>query len=167
MEDKLPNGRPTKYLPEMDKIAEDLLADGKMQGFVALKLGIDENTYYTWKRENKTFCEAIKRGLRTFEAEWIKKGEEGLTRPQNFSAPMYIWLSKNRLGWGDKATDRNQPLSGEISVDGINQMLKDGEITSEQAGLINAILTGQATQKEKELTAEIAERVKALEEIEK
>ena len=55
-------GRPTKYTPDMDKKAEDYLAQGFSKFAVCGLLDITEDTLYQWIKKNERFSEAIKRG---------------------------------------------------------------------------------------------------------
>jgi hypothetical protein len=55
-------GRPTKYEPKMNKLAEKLCILGATDKEMADALGIDEATLNRWKLKYPAFCASIKRG---------------------------------------------------------------------------------------------------------
>lgn len=55
-------GRPTKYDPKANKLAEKLCILGATDKEIADALGIDEATLNRWKIKHPAFCESIKKG---------------------------------------------------------------------------------------------------------
>lgn len=58
----MPGGRPSKYLPKLNKQAESLCRLGATDKEIAEFFGIAESTFYEWKEAYPKFAEAIKRG---------------------------------------------------------------------------------------------------------
>jgi hypothetical protein len=100
-------GRPTKYKPEMCKTVVELMSEGASQYEVLATLGISEDTFYRWKKENEEFSESIKRGSQLSQAWWEKKGRISLDDRQ-FNSTLWYMNMKNRFKWADKQEVKNE-----------------------------------------------------------
>lgn len=100
-------GRPTKYKPEMCETVIELMKEGASQYEVLATLGISEDTFYRWKKENEEFSESIKRGSQLSQAWWEKKGRISLDDRQ-FNSTLWYMNMKNRFKWADKQEVKNE-----------------------------------------------------------
>ena len=105
-------GRPTKYKPEMCETVIELMKEGASQYEVLATLGISEDTFYRWKKENEEFSESIKRGSQLSQAWWEKKGRISLDDRQ-FNSTLWYMNMKNRFKWADKQEVKND---GNITI---------------------------------------------------
>ena len=105
-------GRPTKYKPEMCETVIELMTEGASQFEVLAELGICEDTFYRWKKENKEFSESIKRGVQLSQAWWERKGRISLDDRQ-FNSSLWYMNMKNRFKWADKQEVKND---GNITI---------------------------------------------------
>ena len=105
-------GRPTKYKPEMCETVIELMKEGASQYEVLATLGISEDTFYRWKKENEEFSESIKRGSQLSQAWWEKKGRISLDDRQ-FNSTLWYMNMKNRFKWADKQEVKNE---GNITI---------------------------------------------------
>jgi len=100
-------GRPTKYKPEMCETVIELMKEGASQYEVLATLGISEDTFYRWKKENEEFSESIKRGSQLSQAWWERKGRISLDDRQ-FNSTLWYMNMKNRFKWADKQEVKNE-----------------------------------------------------------
>ena len=105
-------GRPTKYKPEMCETVIELMKEGASQYEVLATLGISEDTFYRWKKENEEFSESIKRGSQLSQAWWEKEGRISLDDRQ-FNSTLWYMNMKNRFKWADKQEVKNE---GNITI---------------------------------------------------
>jgi hypothetical protein len=105
-------GRPTKYKPEMCDTVIQLMGEGASHIEVMAEIGIWEDTFYRWKRENKEFSEAIKKGEQLSAAWWERKGRVNLENGQ-FNYTGWYMNMKNRHGWADKKEVKN---TGDLTI---------------------------------------------------
>ena len=105
-------GRPTKYKKEMCETVIELMTEGASQFEVLAALGICEDTFYRWKKENKEFSESIKRGVQLSQAWWERKGRISLDDRQ-FNSSLWYMNMKNRFKWADKQEVKND---GNITI---------------------------------------------------
>ena len=103
-------GRPTKYKPEMCETVIELMKEGASQYEVLATLGISEDTFYRWKKENEEFSETIKRGIQLSQAWWERKGRISLDDRQ-FNSTLWYMNMKNRFKWADKQEVKNEGIT--------------------------------------------------------
>ena len=94
-------GRPTKYKPEMCKTVVELMSEGASQYEVLATLGISEDTFYRWKKENEEFSESVERGKLLSQAWWERMGRVNLENTK-FNYRGWYMNMKNRFQWTDK-----------------------------------------------------------------
>ena len=103
-------GRPTKYKPEMCKTVVELMSEGASQYEVLATLGISEDTFYRWKKENEEFSDSIKRGVRLSQTWWEKQGRISL-KDREFNYTGWYMNMKNRFKWADKQEVKNEGIT--------------------------------------------------------
>ena len=103
-------GRPTKYKPEMCETVIELMKEGASQYEVLATLGISEDTFYRWKKDNEEFSESIKRGSQLSQAWWERKGRISLDDRQ-FNSTLWYMNMKNRFKWADKQEVKNEGIT--------------------------------------------------------
>ena len=114
-------GRPTDYRPEMCANVVALGAEGKSLTQIACALDISRETMYRWIEEIPAFSDAISKSLAKAQAEWERKGDDLVTGELKGSAPVYIFLMKNRFrprpdDAGENYADRHE-LTGKDGGD--------------------------------------------------
>jgi hypothetical protein len=67
----MPGGRPSKYVPKLNKQAESLARLGLTDKEIAEFFGIAESTFYEWKDAYPKFAEAIKKGKLPADAKVV------------------------------------------------------------------------------------------------
>ena len=108
----------TKYSEQdlADKIRV-LQKDDPLMTLAGLCASLQVNRNYITERAKKSQviscaikeCDAIR------EYAWIKEGTAGLREGKDFNATVYIWMTRNIIGFRD---DRNQSVSAEATKDG-------------------------------------------------
>ena len=98
-------GRPTKYRKEMCDEIIPLFEQGMSITEVSVNIGISKETFNVWRKENKDFSDAVKRGIEASQAWWESKGRQAtFGGVQGFNATSYIFNMKNRFSedWREK-----------------------------------------------------------------
>ncbi len=121
-----PDGRPSKYEPEMCDQVIELMKEGASLVEVAAEIGICEDTLHEWKKTNAEFSESIKKGVQLSAAWWERKGRTNLEN-KDFSYTGWYMNMKNRFGWRDK---HDHELSGELNIKKIENVIIDPTDTS-------------------------------------
>ena len=94
-------GRPTKYRSEMCTILEAMMREGASHIEVIAEIGICEDTFYRWKKENEEFSESVARGKLLSQAWWERMGRVNLENTK-FNYRGWYMNMKNRFQWSDK-----------------------------------------------------------------
>ena len=108
-------GAPTKYMPEMDAIAEAVLTSGDTLADLAADLGIARDTLNDWRKKYLTFSAAVARGLRQSERWWRREGKAAL-KDGRYNTNMYKFQMANRFGWSEKVETKTT-VTHEIGED--------------------------------------------------
>jgi hypothetical protein len=98
---------------------------------VKVLLGISNDLYDRWMKEDIEFSETIKRGKELSEAWWLKQGRTNLSNKE-FSPTLWYMNMKNRFGWRDRSENETRitlptPILGGGSVRSNNSHEEDTE----------------------------------------
>lgn len=114
-----PKGRWTgksAYRPEMCEQVLELYINGESDVEVAVALGINKSTLYTWIKEKPEFAAAISTGKDLSECWWQKLGRAGASGKVKIQARVFIANMNNRFGW------RENPLEAEREDENIQHI---------------------------------------------
>lgn len=111
-----PGGRPPKYNKEFHpKEYVRLSAQGECKASCCAAFGISAETLAAWGRTHTEFSEALKTGLALREAWWARLGLAAMSGQAKINGEevkinptLFIWLSKNIVGWRDKIDVKEQ-----------------------------------------------------------
>lgn len=108
-------GRPTKYKPEYCERIIELSSDGKSIAQCCADLKISRDTWHEWKKNHTDFSDAVKKAEQLRETWWTQMGLAAMTGKAKVNgeivkvnSTMFIWLSKNVVGWRDKLDIKEQ-----------------------------------------------------------
>lgn len=97
--------RPKKTLTDLpkgwEKTIEKMMSEGAGRDEVTAELGISNDLFTRFFKEEKEFSEAIKRGVEKCYAWWLKQGRVNLQNRQ-FNYVGWYMNMKNRFQWRDK-----------------------------------------------------------------
>ena len=113
-------GRPTKYLPEMNQIAEDYLAKGFSKAALSAHLNITEETLYKWIKSNEAFSESISIGVRKgmeMMEECLLGKMQGTKKNVDMSAVIFALKTRFHKVYGDKSKHEVEISKVEINID--------------------------------------------------
>ena len=79
-----------------------LAREGASDVEIRAELGISDDLWYRWKKEEKEFSQTIKKANALCKAWWMKKGRKNLEN-RHFSPVLWYMNMKNRFGWKDKS----------------------------------------------------------------
>lgn len=89
-------GRPSLYKPEMCKIVEDLMAQGKTNAQVCAVLGISPDSFLRYRRDHPELAAAYEKGKTCQQAVWEDIGFKGMVGEiKGFNATTYIFMMSN------------------------------------------------------------------------
>lgn len=102
-------GAPTKYKPEYCDKLISLMKQGFSVQAVAAELEVNQDTVFEWIKKQPRFSEAYKKG-KMFQHIWWEKAGRAIAlgaQTKEFDSKranptIFIWMSKNLLGWKDK-----------------------------------------------------------------
>ena len=98
-------GRPKKTLSDLPKGWQkkilDLMKNGASQTEIKAVLGISNDLFDRFIKDEAEFSETIKKGLLFAQAWWEQKARENLEN-RNFNSALWYMNMKNRFGWKDK-----------------------------------------------------------------
>lgn len=130
---KNPGGRPSKYKPEYcDRLIAHMTKGLSFESFAGL-VEVNQDTVHEWVKRHVEFSEAKKLGQSALRLWWERTGQEGLfnvmTRDGEggnstvtINSTMYVWMTKNMLGWRDK-----QDIDQKITDTGDKRRADDAE----------------------------------------
>jgi len=100
---KATRGRPTKYRPDFHP-ADYIARAKKGETFVEIACAwdVDIDTIAEWRKKHKVFSGAVQKGRAHLEAWFTKMGKAKMTGQVKGSDTVYIWLTKNLIGWRDR-----------------------------------------------------------------
>lgn len=106
----------------------EAMASGLSKEASAAKVGISEDCFYRWIRENAEFKGAVKEGTRRNLLFWEDLGRRGVAGEiQGFNAVTWIFNMKNRFreNWRDKYENEHYGKGGgaiqsEVNVKGLS-----------------------------------------------
>lgn len=114
MEDKRPQGRPTKYTHDMPDRLVEFMDRGKSITQFAAHVGVNRSTVYEWADNHREFSDALMRGKELGEAYW--EGElQDMMYSKEANAPLVKLYFANRFGWTDKSEVDNKSTDGTMS----------------------------------------------------
>jgi hypothetical protein len=160
---------PSIYKPEFCVIVVEKMQLGWSQIEVASHIGICKWTWYSWKKKNSDFKEAVELGLTHAEALWQKLGRENLYNP-NFNAALWYMNMRNRFDWSNNPADRivkrdaGQLLDCKSLIEEIKLIEKwkdDGEISD---AVYVELVKATKTKSEIYFVENVIPRLKAIEE---
>jgi hypothetical protein len=103
-----------------------LFSEGARITKVCVKLGINRDTYYEWKKTYPEFARAAKQGELTSQMWWEDKGKEGIFGDiEKFAGSSWQFVMKNRFR-EDYKDDSKEEKSTDTSV---LEKILNGEIT--------------------------------------
>lgn len=99
MSKKNPVGSPTKYKPEYNDLAIQVIGDeGKSIVEFACLLRVDRSTIYRWAERYPEFSNTLSRAKDFSEAYWMGKFPEWMD-DRNANAKLIALYMANRFGW--------------------------------------------------------------------
>lgn len=114
MEDKRPQGRPTKYTHDMPARLVEFMDRGRSITQFAAHVGVNRSTIYEWADNHREFSDALMRGKELGEAYW--EGElQDMMYSKEANAPLVKLYFANRFGWTDKSEVDNKSTDGTMS----------------------------------------------------
>jgi hypothetical protein len=139
----MPAGHPSSYKPEYcEKIIEHMAQGYSFESFGA-EANCHKDTLYEWRKVHPEFSEAVKIG-RVKQAKWwenlgraVAVGAKGKMPngtefdPKRSNATIFIWMTKNMLGWKDRIANEIDLTSSDNSmspVSSITHIAKDPEV---------------------------------------
>lgn len=114
-EQKNPVGRPTLYTDDFGEKIIKYFRKGWAIEEICLKLNIDVQTYYNWKKKHPDFFESIRTGEFFSKGWWIKKGRKAL-HDKSFNDRVWARNMQNRFGW-DKEEVKQDNVPEDIQKD--------------------------------------------------
>lgn len=93
--------------------------EGNTHSYILASWGIFDSTFRLWVKDNPKFSEAVKTGRVCFHAFWHEKVKNKiLNKDAYLDSLLFIYFSKNTMGWSDSARDEFQDAgaSQEFSV---------------------------------------------------
>ncbi len=112
-------GRPTKYKKKFCKKVVELMAEGRSKREVCAILGIHHDTLYEWAKRYNEFSDALKKGEQVCARWWNDLGRRiALGEVKDANATVFVWMTKNILGYHDKQTvEHTGPDGKEIKIE--------------------------------------------------
>jgi hypothetical protein len=96
-----PFGRPTKYDPKYCKEIIDFMGQGYSLTAFSAHIGVHRDTVYEWQK-HPDFSDAVKQARAALELHLIDEGKKLMTGEYKGSAAVWIYKTKNMLGWRDR-----------------------------------------------------------------
>ncbi len=119
-------GRPTKYKKKYCEEVIKAMAKGLGAEAFAGMIGVNRDTIYHWINTREDFSDAVSQGKMKMALFFEQMGIDQNTGDgaKGFSAAMYIFTMKNKLGWTDKQEVR-QEITHSISKEDIKKLSDD------------------------------------------
>ena len=121
----------TRYKPEFDALAIELLQEGKSIYAMAADMGVSVDEVGAWRRKHSSFDQCIKKGLILSQAYWEEIARQNIISPTpgRFNVALWIFNMKNRFGWADRQ-DINQTTTNENTLKIDLSSLTDDQLDS-------------------------------------
>jgi hypothetical protein len=108
------------------KALEAQTAEPKMsESAVMSVLGVGREYLANRAKDNTELTELRSKMAAIREHAWIEEGIKGMPRGKDFNATVYIWMTRNILGWRDKTPEEAQAEKAAQPIALTPDLLKD------------------------------------------
>lgn len=118
-------GRPTKYRPEYCQMLVDHMASGWSYESFSAEINTVRTTLYNWEKQYPDFLYAKKMGKEKLLFFYEKKAADLIDGKITGNAAVFIFSSKNKIGWTDKqeiAQETNKTITLKYSLDNTEKL---------------------------------------------
>jgi len=130
-----PEGRPTKYIPDMCDRVIEMGKYGASKAEMSLELDITYETFNEWEKSNPEFSYAVKKAVELSKGWWEKQGRVAtMGGVEGFNATSYIFNMVNRFKEDWK--NRNDTNVGGQKDNPIQVQTEIASLTDEQIAKI-------------------------------